>query len=121
MVVVPTETHVELSYGRTGVEFLSYGLTLLGLAGLVLLIRHPRYGFSGRARVAAEAGAADGVEPAYGDAPEVGPTDAGVDAGVDAEVDADPPPGAGDGDGDGDSVAGAGGEQAAGERQPPGP
>ena len=78
MVVVPTETHVELSYGRTGVEYLSYGLTLLGLAGLVLLIRHPRYGFSGRAaRAAAEAGATDGVEPACGDAPEVGASDTG--------------------------------------------
>jgi hypothetical protein len=120
MVVVPTETHVELSYGRTGVEYLSYGLTLLGLAGLVLLIRHPRYGFSGRAaRAAAEAGATDGVERADGDAPEVGASDTGIDTGIDAEVDAGPPTGAGDGDGDG--VAGDGGEQAARERQPPGP
>ena len=41
MVVVPTETHVELTYGRTGVEWLSYAFTLLGFAGLVLLIRRP--------------------------------------------------------------------------------
>ncbi|HET6951088.1 MAG TPA: hypothetical protein VFI47_11970 [Acidimicrobiales bacterium] len=49
MVVVPTDTHVELTYGRTWVEWLSYALTLLGLAGLVLLVRHPRFGFSGAA------------------------------------------------------------------------
>jgi hypothetical protein len=46
MVVVPTEGHVELTYGRTGVEWLSYALTLMGVAGLVLLIRHPVARFS---------------------------------------------------------------------------
>ena len=39
--------HVELTYGRTGVEWLSYALTLLGLAGLVLLIRRPVVRFTG--------------------------------------------------------------------------
>ena len=39
MVVVPTDTHVELTYGRTWVEYLSYSLTLLGIVGLVLLAR----------------------------------------------------------------------------------
>jgi hypothetical protein len=39
MVVVPTETRVELSYGTTGVEWLSWALTLLGLVGLVVLAR----------------------------------------------------------------------------------
>jgi hypothetical protein len=41
MVVIPNDTHVELSYGRTGVEWLSYALTLLGIVGLVLLVRRP--------------------------------------------------------------------------------
>jgi hypothetical protein len=54
MVVVPTDTHVSLTYGRTGVEYLSYTLTLLGIVGLVLLIRRPRMRFSGdEARAAA--------------------------------------------------------------------
>jgi hypothetical protein len=39
MVVVPTDTHVELHYGRTGIEWLAYLLTALGLLGLVLLAR----------------------------------------------------------------------------------
>jgi hypothetical protein len=47
MVVVPTDEHVSLTYGRTGVEYLSYTLTLLGIVGLVLLIRRPVMRFSG--------------------------------------------------------------------------
>ncbi|HEY6531671.1 MAG TPA: hypothetical protein VIY72_05170, partial [Acidimicrobiales bacterium] len=39
MVVVPTSTHVELHYGTTPVEWAGWGVTLLGLVGLVLLIR----------------------------------------------------------------------------------
>jgi hypothetical protein len=35
MVVVPTSEHVELHYGWTGVDLLGWGVTLLGLAGLV--------------------------------------------------------------------------------------
>ncbi len=46
MVVIPNDTHVELTYGRTGVEYLSYSLTLLGLVGLVLLWRRPPFRFS---------------------------------------------------------------------------
>jgi hypothetical protein len=45
MVVVPTDTHVELTYGRTSVEWLSYALTLLGIMGLVLLVRAGAYRF----------------------------------------------------------------------------
>jgi hypothetical protein len=47
MVVVPNDTHVELTYGRTGVEYLSYVLTVLGVVGLVLLARRPRLAFAG--------------------------------------------------------------------------
>jgi hypothetical protein len=39
MVVVPTSTHVELHYGMTTVDWAGWGVTLLGLVGLVLLIR----------------------------------------------------------------------------------
>nr|MDQ3306421.1 hypothetical protein [Actinomycetota bacterium] len=39
MVVVPTETTVELTYGQTPVEYGSYALTALGLAGVVVLAR----------------------------------------------------------------------------------
>ena len=49
MVVVPHDTHVELTYGRTPVEYLSYALTLAGVAGLFLLARRPRFGFSSAA------------------------------------------------------------------------
>jgi hypothetical protein len=45
MVVIPTDTHVELTYGRTGVEWLSYALTVLGVVGLVLLVRAGAYRF----------------------------------------------------------------------------
>jgi hypothetical protein len=39
MVVVPTSTHVELHYSTTPVEWAGWGITLLGLVGLVLLWR----------------------------------------------------------------------------------
>lgn len=46
MVVVPTENEVELSYGRTPVEWLAYLLTALGVVGLVLLYRRGVYRFT---------------------------------------------------------------------------
>jgi len=39
MVVVPTSNHVHLHYGTTSVEYLAYGMTLLGIALTVLLAR----------------------------------------------------------------------------------
>jgi hypothetical protein len=42
MVVVPTDTEVRLSYGRTGVDLLAIVMSLLGVAGLVALARRPR-------------------------------------------------------------------------------
>ncbi len=39
MVVIPTDTHVELRYGTTPVDVAGWGLTLLGIAGVVLLAR----------------------------------------------------------------------------------
>ncbi len=48
MVVIPTDTHVELTYGRTPIEYGSYAATLLGIVGLVLLARRPQMVFSGR-------------------------------------------------------------------------
>jgi hypothetical protein len=39
MVVVPTDTHVELRYGTTSVEWLGWLVALLGVVGLVVLAR----------------------------------------------------------------------------------
>ena len=41
MVVVPTSEHVSLHYGRTPIDLIAIFLTLLGIAGLVWLIRSP--------------------------------------------------------------------------------
>ena len=70
MVVVPTDTHVELTYDRTWVEYVSYGLTLLGVVGLVLLWRRPRMRFADRVTVTAAD--TDGP-PGDGRAPDDGP------------------------------------------------
>ena len=42
MVVVPTATHVELHYGCTAVDWAGWAITLLGVVGLVLLVRAGR-------------------------------------------------------------------------------
>jgi hypothetical protein len=57
MVVVPTDTHVELRYGRTPVEWLSYALTALGVVGLVVLARRGPYPFRPRRPSPASSGA----------------------------------------------------------------
>jgi hypothetical protein len=41
MVVIPTDTHVELTYGWTGLDLGAYGLSLLGIVGAVVLHRRP--------------------------------------------------------------------------------
>lgn len=41
MVVVPTETNVELVFSRTGVDWLSIALTLAGVAALIVVMRRP--------------------------------------------------------------------------------
>lgn len=41
MVVVPTDTHVELHYGWTPVDLIAWLLTLLGIGGVALLARRP--------------------------------------------------------------------------------
>jgi hypothetical protein len=41
MVVIPNSTHVHLHYGRTGVEYTSYVLTLLGIALVIVLAKRP--------------------------------------------------------------------------------
>ncbi len=43
MVVVPTSTEVHLSYGRTGLDLVSYLLSLFGLIGLVVMFRRGRF------------------------------------------------------------------------------
>jgi hypothetical protein len=77
MVVTPTSKHVTLTYGRTGVEWLSYALTFAGLVGLGVLVWLGRFRFTGR----------EGA----------GPDDDGY--GYDPP---EPPYGGGDGDGEGD-------------------
>ena len=114
MVVVPNDTHVELSYGRTGVEWLAYGLTLLGVVGLVLLVRRPLVRFSDEAGAAPagdgdvaadEDGYADGdhaVTPAHGYTDGDGYADGDAYAYVDGEGDAaESEADAGDDDADG--------------------
>ncbi len=56
MVVVPTSTAVELSYGYTGVDYLGYGLSFLGLLGLALLVRRGRAGRGTRTDGSSSAG-----------------------------------------------------------------
>ena len=42
MVVIPTDTSVELTYGRSGIELFSIGLTVVGLIFALLSRRFPR-------------------------------------------------------------------------------
>ena len=39
MVVIPRQTHVELTYGETSVEYLGWGTSLVALLALILLVR----------------------------------------------------------------------------------
>jgi len=48
MVVVPTSNDVTLHYGHTGTEYISYFLSLLGIAGLVWLWRKGRVDYGRR-------------------------------------------------------------------------
>jgi hypothetical protein len=83
MVVIPNDTHVELTYGRTGVEYLSYGMTLLGIVGLVLLWRRGRFtftpedrparGFLSAGAAAEPASAGVGAEPVASEPPSSDP------------------------------------------------
>jgi hypothetical protein len=50
MVVVPTETHVELRYGATSVEYLAWASTILGLIGVVVVSRRGRVDLDGPRR-----------------------------------------------------------------------
>jgi hypothetical protein len=75
MVVVPTDKHVSLTYGRTGVEYLSYTLTLLGIIGLVLLIRRPVMRFTGPEARADAAAVAAVPAPGNGHRPGVAEDD----------------------------------------------
>ena len=60
MVVVPTSTKVELHYGRTPVDYFAWGLTFLGLIGLVILAVRPALRLApGAGRAAAGGGDGD--------------------------------------------------------------
>ena len=56
MVVIPTDTRVELRYGYTGVDYLAWAATLLGLVGLVMLVRHPALDMTPRPRPGRDGG-----------------------------------------------------------------
>jgi hypothetical protein len=85
MVVIPTDTHVELRYGRAPVDLVSILLTLLGIVGVVWLARQPAIDMTPRRRAKA-VGAAD-LEPEPG--PEAEPE---AEAESEADVDAEPEP-----------------------------
>ncbi|MGI9119375.1 MAG: hypothetical protein ACR2G7_04520, partial [Acidimicrobiales bacterium] len=53
MVVVPTSTHVELTYGTTSVEWVAWLVTLLGVVGLAVLARNGRLAMATRRRFSA--------------------------------------------------------------------
>jgi hypothetical protein len=57
MVVVPTDGHVELHFTRTKVEWLAYGISLLGLVALIVLIRLGQFRFRDRVASAGQPGA----------------------------------------------------------------
>jgi hypothetical protein len=65
MVVIPTDTHVRLSYGVTPVDLSSWTLTLAGVAGLVALWRFGPVAFPARRRGDDE-GAEDGSDSVDG-------------------------------------------------------
>ena len=83
MVVVPTDEHVELTYGRQPVEWIGYALTLLGIGLAIFLATRPPL-----------RGRDPEIEPPDGDDPrrrrDVGPASAGS-TGDPAEL-AEPPP-----------------------------
>jgi hypothetical protein len=69
MVVVPTSTHVELTYGLTAVDWIGRIVTIAGAAGLVLLAL-----WTGARRYAAEGyDESEGEEPDDDEAPPDGP------------------------------------------------
>ena len=89
MVVVPTAERVELTFGRTSVEYLSYGLTLVGLVALVVLARRGPYVFEAppRRRRTPRARPRPPAPPALEDEPL--PAHARARTGDDADTDAD--------------------------------
>jgi hypothetical protein len=63
MVVVPKSKHVELHFGYTGVDKLGIGLTLLGLAALVLFVRRRSAGYPQRGEEVPDAERSDADDP----------------------------------------------------------
>jgi hypothetical protein len=90
MVVVPTETAVELRYRSTPVEWLAWAMTAAGAVGLVVLARRGPVAFPARRRgapgddEAPEAGEAAGDDPPG--EPELASAGAGGTAGSEAEA-----------------------------------
>ena len=105
MVVVPTSNHVELSYGRSGIEWIGYLLSLIGFIGfLYFVIRGPGLAvtpetgeFFGDREFIPEDDDGEGEDGVSEDGPAEGSGLAGdsdppeEDAGVVAEADVGPP------------------------------
>jgi hypothetical protein len=93
MVVVPTDTHVSLHYGWTPVDLFAWFLTILGLAGLVILARRPPVVVPPPPEPVSSADeSADGTTVAGGEVWHPPDPDAGPDTVPDAEPDTDPVP-----------------------------
>jgi hypothetical protein len=94
MVVVPTEADVSLTYGLTGVDWLGRVITLVGIAGVVVLVRWKRLrryaAFAVSPQVTSGADGADGDGGGGSDAAPV-PSPSGPSADVDA-TDREPSP-----------------------------
>ena len=61
MVVIPTDDHVELTYGNTSVEYMGWGLSVVGLLAVALLVRR------GAVALPPPRGREDGEHPDGGD------------------------------------------------------
>jgi hypothetical protein len=73
MVVIPTDTHVALHYGRASVDVVSILLTLIGIAGVVWLTRQPAIDMTPRRRRGVEGEADDAQPEPESEAPEPEP------------------------------------------------
>ena len=99
MVVIPTDTHVELRYGWVPVDIVSYLFTLIGILGVVWLTRQPPVDMAVRSRRRPE------LVPAAEDEGSPAETEAGPALDGDADAGAGPAADA-DADAEGDAAAG---------------
>jgi hypothetical protein len=63
MVVVPTERHVELTYGRTGIDYLGYLMAIIGIVAMIGLARADERRRDAERHLAVRAGPDDATDP----------------------------------------------------------